>query len=187
MTDPTFWIIARAAGLVAEVLLGLGLVAGLTLHARPLGRRLRGADVAQVHRALGLLGLSAIALHGVVLTLDRAVPIPVTALLVPGASPYRPLWVGLGVVAAWMALIVVLTSTVLRRRLQAPAWRAVHMLSYPAFALTVAHGLAAGTDATVGWVLALHVGLIGLVAAATAFRVLAGRPAPARRRPAPAR
>ena len=48
----------------------------------------------------------AVALHGAFLALDASVPIPVLALLVPGTSPYRPLWVGLGVVARELMLLI---------------------------------------------------------------------------------
>ena len=53
-----------------------------------------------MHKFLSLLALGAIALHGLVLTLDQTVRMPLAALLVPGLSPYRPLATGIGVLAA---------------------------------------------------------------------------------------
>jgi sulfoxide reductase heme-binding subunit YedZ len=170
------WLASRAAGLVAEVLLGLSVAMGIAIRARPFGRRVAGASVAEAHRVMALVALAALTLHGLALWLDRAVEIPLAALLVPGLSPYRPVAVGVGVAAAWCMLIVVATSTTLRRRLTAPVWRAAHLLAYPAFLLGAAHGIAAGTDARVPWVLGLHAGLIGVVVAATVFRVAADRP-----------
>jgi hypothetical protein len=110
-SDPTFWLLARASGLVAYALLTASVLAGIVLKARPLGRSVRPASVVDVHRFLALLGLGALALHGGTLVLDSTVDIGLRALLVPGASPYRPLATGLGVVAAeLMALVTVAVS-----------------------------------------------------------------------------
>jgi len=97
--DPTFWLIARASGLTAYVLLTASVLAGLVLKSRPF-RGLRPAAVADTHRFLALLGLGAIALHGATLLLDGTVHLTPVALIAPGASPYRRLPVGLGVLAA---------------------------------------------------------------------------------------
>ena len=37
--DPTFWLLARASGLTAYVLLTLSVLAGLVLKSRPFGAR----------------------------------------------------------------------------------------------------------------------------------------------------
>ena len=105
-TDPTFWLLARASGLTAYVLLTSSVVAGLTVKAKPLGRRIKAAVATDVHRFLALLGLGAVAVHGLALTLDRTVRMPLAGLLVPGLSPYRPLAVGIGVLAAELMVLI---------------------------------------------------------------------------------
>ena len=65
--DPTFWILARASGLTAYVLLWAAVMAGLTLRSRAFRSRLRPVAVTDVHRMLTLLALGAIALHGTAL------------------------------------------------------------------------------------------------------------------------
>src|SRR5262249_992683 len=67
--DPTFWLLARASGLTAYALLTASVLAGLVLKARPF-RSLKPAAVTDTHRFLALLGLGAIALHGVALLFD---------------------------------------------------------------------------------------------------------------------
>ena len=57
--------------------------------------------VEEVHRFLAILTGVFIVLHGGSLLLDRVVPISLGQELVPFTSPYRPLAVGLGVVARW--------------------------------------------------------------------------------------
>ena len=66
-SDPTFWLLARATGLTAYVLLTTSVLAGLTVKARPLGRRIKAAAATDLHRFLSLLALGAIALHGLAL------------------------------------------------------------------------------------------------------------------------
>ena len=72
--DPTFWLLARAAGLTAYALLTLSVLAGLVLKSRP-SRRLRAASVADLHKTLALTSLGALALHGAALVLDSTVRI----------------------------------------------------------------------------------------------------------------
>ena len=73
-TDPTFWLLARATGLTAYVLLTTSVLAGLTVKSRPLGARVKAAVVTDLHRFLSLLGLGAIAAPrpGADARLDRA-------------------------------------------------------------------------------------------------------------------
>lgn len=180
--DPTFWALARASGLVAYALLTASVLAGLVLKARPFGTTLRPAVVTDLHRFLALLGLGALALHGLALLLDTAVPISLAHLLVPGIAPYRPLATGLGVLAAEMMLVVYVSFS-LRKRIGTRAWRRLHWGSYPIFALATVHGLAAGTDSGATWAVGLYGAATGAVLAATAWRVLLPPPQAARRAP----
>lgn len=169
--DPTFWLLARSSGLVAYALLTASVLAGLIVKARPLGRSVSPAAVVDVHRFLAVLGLGALVLHGAALVLDDAVDIGLGALLVPGASPYRPLATALGVLAAEL-MVLIYVSFSQRRRIGAKAWRALHWLTYLVFALATLHGLAAGTDSGRTWALALYGAAVGAVLGAFAWRLL---------------
>src|SRR6188768_1944408 len=113
--DSTFWIIARAAGLTAYLLLATSVLAGLVVKAKPFGRALRAATAVDLHRTLAMLSLGALAVHGSALVLDTTVDIGIGALLLPGLAPYRPFWTGLGVIAAEL-MVVVYAPFSLRRR-----------------------------------------------------------------------
>jgi methionine sulfoxide reductase heme-binding subunit len=169
--DPTYWFLARASGLAAYAILTASVLAGLVLKARPLGRSVSPALIVDIHRFLALLGLGALAIHGIALVLDDAVDIGLAALLVPGAAPYRPLATALGVLAAEL-MVLVYVSFPLRRRIGAKAWRALHWFTYLVFALATLHGLAAGTDSGRTWTLALYGAAVGAVLAAVAWRLL---------------
>lgn len=169
-TDPTFWLLARASGLTAYALLTASVLAGLVVKSRPF-RSLKPAAVTDTHRFLALLGLGAVALHGLALILDKTVHLTPTALVVPGASPYRPLPVGIGVLAAEL-MLVVYASFALRRRIGARNWRRLHWTTYAVFGAATVHGLAAGTDTAQPWAFALYLAAIGSVASAATWRAL---------------
>jgi len=169
--DPTFWLLARASGLTAYVLMTGSVLAGLVVKSRPFGRSVKTASVMDVHRFLALLGLGMLVLHGVALTLDRTVHLPLAALVVPGISPYRPTAVALGVLSCELAALVV-ASFSLRRRIGRRNWRRLHWATYLIFVMATAHGLASGTDSTQPWAFGLYLGAVGAVAFATAWRAL---------------
>ena len=171
MKDPTFWILARASGVTAYVLLTASMLAGLVVKSRPVGARVRAAAVTDTHRFLTLLALGAIALHGIALMLDSTVRIRLPALLVPGLSAYRPIATALGVVAADLAVLIVV-SFPLRKRIGARLWRRLHWATCAVFAAVTVHGLAAGTDTARPWVFGLYLGAVAAVVFGTAWRVL---------------
>jgi sulfoxide reductase heme-binding subunit YedZ len=169
--DPTFWILARASGLAAYVLLTSSVLVGIVLKARPFGRALKPASVTDLHRFLAFLGLSLIGVHGLALVLDSTLHVWPAALFVPGLVPYRPLWTSLGVIAAEL-MVVVYISFALRRRIGGRAWRRLHWLTYAIFGLATLHGLAAGTDSGRLWALTLYGSATGAVLGAVGWRAL---------------
>jgi sulfoxide reductase heme-binding subunit YedZ len=185
MKDPTFWILARASGLTAYVLLTTVVVAGLVLKSRPF-RSLKPAAAIDVHRFLTMLALGALAVHATALVLDSTIRIGPGALVIPGLAPYRPVWTGAGVLAAELALVIAI-SFPLRRRIGVRNWRRLHWATYAVFALATAHGLFAGTDSSRPAVFDLYLGAVAAVAFATAWRALAApvRPSPVRPVPVP--
>jgi methionine sulfoxide reductase heme-binding subunit len=182
-TDPTFWLLARASGLTAYALVTGSVLAGLTVKSKPLGRRIRAAVATDLHRFVSLLALGAIAIHGVTLMLDTAVPLPLAGLVVPGLSPYRPLATGIGVLAAELMLLIYVSFS-FRRRIGARNWRRLHYLTFGVFAAATIHGLAAGSDR---WAFGLYAGSVAAVASLTAWRVLSRGGTPHDRVPHPDR
>ena len=180
-SDPTFWIEARASGMLAFALLTLSVVAGLVLKSRPFGSALKPATVTDIHRFLALLCLGATAIHGAALILDSTVHIGLTDLLVPGLVSYRPLWVGFGVAAAEL-MVLVYASFSQRKRIGAKNWRRLHWATYGIFVAMVVHGVMSGSDTSQPWARGMYVGAIGAVVMASAWRALV-RPVKPQRRP----
>ena len=122
--DPTFWLIARAAGLTAYAVLTLSVLAGLVLKSRPFAR-LKAPHVAEIHKTLALTGLGALVLHAVALVLDTTVKVSLAALVVPGLVTYRPAAVAAGVVGGWL-FVLITSSFWLRKRIGARVCRYRH-------------------------------------------------------------
>lgn len=172
--DPTFWILARSAGLTAYLLLTASMVAGLTLRGRVLGKAVRPAAITDVHKTLAVAGLTALVVHGVALVLDATVEVTPLALVVPGLVDYRTWWVGVGVVAGEL-MAVVTASFWVRKRIGTRVWRRLHWASYAAFFLATGHGLMAGSDSDRPWAIAIYAGAAGAVVLGTGWRALGPR------------
>jgi len=180
--DPTFWLLARASGLTAYVMLTLSILAGLLVKSRPF-RTLKPAAVVDLHRILAMLGLGAIAGHAAALVLDTTVKVSIPGLFVPGLVSYRPVWTSTGILAAEL-MVLVYASFSMRKRIGPKNWRRLHWATYAIFAMATVHGLAAGTDASRPWAFALYAVAVSSVAIAATWRFIVP-PATARaRRPA---
>jgi len=169
--DPTLWLIARASGLTAYIVLTAALLAGLTVKSRPFGRAVRAASATDVHRFLTLVALGALVVHGTALAFDRTVHIGAAGLFVPGLSAYRSAAVAAGVLSAELTVLVV-ASFSLRARIGMRNWRRLHWATYLVFVAATVHGLAAGTDSARPWAFDLYLGAIGAVVFAAAWRAL---------------
>ena len=169
--DPTFWILARASGLTAYVLLTLSVLWGIVVKSRPFGSRFRQAAVVDTHRTLAALGLGALVIHATSLALDKTVRMPVQALFIPGLSHYRPYSVAAGVLTAEL-MVIVYASFAMRKRMGFKNWRRLHWITYALFAGGTAHGLLSGSDSGRTWALAIYICAVAAVAAAATWRAL---------------
>jgi len=165
---------ARAAGITAYLLLSGVVLLGLTMASKkPLARWPRFA-LEDVHRFGGLLVGSFVAIHVVTVAVDAWLPFTLTSLIVPFTSRYRPLWVGLGVVAAEL-LVALAVSNHYRQRLQYAFWRRAHYLNFLVWGAATVHGIGSGTDRSSPWLLSVYAVAVGAVAATAAVRFLRPR------------
>lgn len=167
------WYAARAGGILAYLLLTTSVCLGLLMSGKARLKRWPRFALEDVHRFLGILAGIFVAVHGGALLLDSFVPFSLTQVLVPGTSSYRPLAVGLGVVAAELLVALALTNRY-RKRIGHRVWRRLHMLNLGVWALALLHGLTAGTDASTAWALVLYAGTVWLVLALFVHRASLG-------------
>jgi len=169
----TLWYLTRGTGIVTLLLLTAVVVLGITGATRWQSARLPRFVVAGLHRNLSLLAVVFVAAHVLTTIADGFAPIGLKDAVVPFASPYRPIWLGLGTVAVDLVIALTVTS-LLRGRLGLRTWRAVHWLAYAAWPAALVHSLGTGTDARVGWMQLLAAVCTVAVAVAVLWRVAAG-------------
>lgn len=167
------WDAARAAGYTAYLLIWSVVVAGMLINLRVRPGRGGAVRALEFHRISGALALAFAAVHVAALLVDPVVRFTPLDVAVGFSSGYEPVGVGLGAAALWL-LLAVLVSTAFSARVRYGAWRAIHLLAYPAWALALGHALLAGTDAGSGGGLAVAAGSAAVVAAAAVYR-LGGR------------
>lgn len=147
MSDPRLlWWVDRSAGLVSLGLLTVVLALGILSIGRPPRLPVWRAVVQAVHRELPLVAVLLLAVHIGTAVADPHVGLTLVDVVVPFGAAWEPFWVGLGALAVDVLLVLVVTS-LLRTRLDARVWHAVHVLAYALWPLAVGHALAVGTDA----------------------------------------
>ncbi len=164
------WVTTRAAGYTSFVLLTASVALGLLLSSQWRSSRWPRFATTELHRFVTLLTLVFIAIHVSVALLDRFIRFSFVEVLVPFISHYRPLWTGLGIVAAYLATAVWL-STWLQRLIGYRWWRRLHFATFVVYAAAAAHGIGSGSDTRSAWSWAIYVASFTLVGGLLGLRL----------------
>ena len=123
----TTWIVLRAAGIGAYVVLFASVAFGLVATSGPFGKRFAKASSISIHQFLSTVGLVLLAIHIGGLLLDTYTHFGPKEVLVPGASSYRPVAVALGVIGMYGTVlvlgVVVVPTALLPESVASPAHR----------------------------------------------------------------
>jgi methionine sulfoxide reductase heme-binding subunit len=185
-SNPIDWYAARAAGIVAYLLLTAVVALGVSMAGRAPGRRWKRWPmfaVEDVHRAGGLLVGTFIALHVATIAIDSYLPFSLGQLAIPLTAHYRPIWTALGIVAAELLLALAVTNHY-RDRIPRRWWRGAHYANFAVWLAATLHGLGSGTDRNAPWMIAMFAASAAVVAAAVMWRVGERRRISAALRPA---
>jgi predicted ferric reductase len=142
------WYITRSAGFAAYLLLWFSTALGLAIPAKIFDRFIPRAATYDFHQFISLLAIGFIALHIGVLLVDRYLPYTLAQILIPFLSPYRPVWVGIGVFSFYLVLLVTITFY-LRAQIGLKAFRVIHFFSLASYVGVAAHSFFSGTDSSV--------------------------------------
>jgi sulfoxide reductase heme-binding subunit YedZ len=178
-SSTALWYASRATGVVCLVLLTVVMVLGIMVNRQGRLPGLPRFAVTGLHRNLSLLAVGFLAVHVVTAIADPFVTIGLAATVIPLASPYRPLWIGLGAVSLDLMIALIMTSLA-RARIGRRLWRGVHWLAYAAWPVALAHSIGSSADLQTGPLLALTAGCALPVAGAAAWRVRQATKAPPR-------
>jgi methionine sulfoxide reductase heme-binding subunit len=169
-SSTALWYASRATGVVALLLMTAVVLIGLLVTRQGRLPGLPRFAVTGLHRNLSLVAVVFVGLHVLTAIADSYVTIPLTAVVVPLASPYERLWVGLGAVSLDITVAVIVTS-LLRRHLSRRVWRAVHLLAYLSWPVAWLHSITASHDLLHGWMFVIGIGCALLVAAGVIWRL----------------
>ena len=151
----TTWILLRAAGIGAYVMLFLSVAWGLLATTSIVTKRVSKPSSTLFHQFTATVGVVLLAVHVVLLVVDTYMPFAPLDVLVPLHSTFRPLAITAGVLGMYGMVIVLVTSW-LRKPIGTKVWRAIHLLAVPAFTLALAHGVFAGTDTERWWMWGMY-------------------------------
>lgn len=143
--SPISWYLARATGITLYLLFWGVVMAGLLLTTRVFDRVVSKATLFSVHAYLGRLAYAFLAAHLLSLVIDQHLPFTIEQLVVPFSGPTGEPWTGFGILATYL-FIVVVASASMRRYIPYPVWRFLHILAFPMYALSLMHGIGAGSS-----------------------------------------
>jgi methionine sulfoxide reductase heme-binding subunit len=171
MTAPSpLWYTTRAAGMVLLILLSFSVLLGILTNGRWSAAGIPRFVPNSLHRNVSLLAVVFLLLHILTAIIDSFAHLGLKDALIPFASSYRPLWLGLGVLGAELFVALVITSLV-RGLLGYGLWRLTHWLAYLSWPVSVLHGLGTGTDTRAWWALLINVVCVGAIVVALAWRI----------------
>ena len=168
-----WWLISRASGVVAIVLMSVAVLLGLAMAAKAVRQPGRRRVAMKLHEDIALISLAAIAVHGITLLGDTWLKPGLRGIAIPFAMSYRPTVTGLGIIAGYLALLLG-PSFYLRRRIKARRWRKLHRLTPAAWVLAAIHTIGAGTDGGSLWLRATVLAPVPVLAYLLILRLLGG-------------
>jgi methionine sulfoxide reductase heme-binding subunit len=183
-----WWLVSRASGILALVLISVSVVIGLAMASKVLRRSGLKRACVRLHEHVALIAIVAMAVHGLALLGDHWLKPGLRGIAVPFAISYRTQFTGLGSIAGYLAVLLG-PSFYLRRRIGARRWRQLHRATVLVWILAVIHTLGAGSDGHTLWLRVIVLGSGIPIAYLLALRILQGdtRARQAPQRPADAR
>ena len=100
----------------------------------------------QIHQNAGWMGLFTLIAHMLVLIIDSYQPYNLLEILIPFAADYKPVASGLGTIAFYCFLVVLMTSDLWIKTMNRSMWKNMHLLVLPAWLLSLFHGTIIGSD-----------------------------------------
>lgn len=162
------WYLTRSSGTIAYLLLSASTIWGLLLSTKLIKEWVPAPVSLTMHDSLSWTAVGLASLHALLLLFDRYYTYTLVNLLVPFTSPYAPFWVGIGLIAFYLMLLLS-ASFYQRQRIGAKRWRQLHYLTFAAYWMVTLHGWQAGTDSgAFGW---LYGGSALLVSVLTFYRI----------------
>ena len=164
------WYAVRALGFLAYIVLAFSVLYGLLLSTKILDVIAHRPVSFALHKDLAILAMILATLHGALLIGDASFDFTPRAILVPFASPYSPVSVGIGQLTFY-GFVVITASFYIRSRIGQKAWRVLHYTTFLAFVGATFHGIASGSDSGQRWAFYLYVGSVAIAIFLITYRI----------------
>jgi len=138
------WEFIRFFGLLAYFFFTLSIVFGMI---QQMARKKTLKPLCfHIHMTSSWAGLFSVLVHMLLLLIDQYEPFAIPEILIPFLASYEPFLSGMGTLAFFLVLAVMITSDLVREKLKRSVWKKIHGLVFPAWLLMLAHGFFIGTD-----------------------------------------
>lgn len=171
-SNESVWYAVRASGIVAYLLLAASTVWGVVLSSKIVKDWVPAAVALDLHNSLSWLAIGLSILHAGLLLASSYFDYSLINLLIPFTGPFKPFWVGLGIVGVYLLLGTSLTFYA-TKWIGYKVFRLIHLLTYVAFMVALSHSVVAGTDTAA--LAPVYIATMLVVLFVTAYRVLALR------------
>lgn len=172
--EKTPWYLTRSAGVVAYLLLTGSMAWGLLLSTKIIKEAVAPPVALAMHNILSWLALGLTAVHLITLLFDNYYHYTLADLFIPFVGPYRPGWVGVGILGFYLIFATTLSFS-FRKQLGQKRWRKLHYLTFAAYLSATVHGVMAGTDSAGTGMQLVYLGSVLLLLFLTNYRLLASR------------
>lgn len=144
ITSWPVWELTRILGIVSYLTIFAGLTLGM-LYSFPFVKGKRKAQVYRWHTYLTNGGTVVALAHAAILVISTYAPYRWMDLLVPFSSEQYPIGNGIGTIALYGMLLLLITSDY-RNKISKHVWLTIHLLAYPIFVGAAVHGYMVGTS-----------------------------------------
>lgn len=180
---PIMWYLGRVAGIAAFITFTFVICFGLMMTSKVLLKipALTAPNVLDSHQLIAtFIAFGLTLLHVVSFMFDSFVRLQPAETLVPfllkrdltsaiGVNISIP--VALGVIALYLAIILIVTSQLRKKFVSVKVWRKLHYFSFLFYILFLVHGFSAGTDSKEPWMIAIYVTSLVLVISLILLRI----------------
>lgn len=124
----------------------------------------------QLHTYAGWFGFFALIGHMLILIIDQFRPFTIFEILIPFYSDYQSFSTSLGIVAFYCFFLTMLLSDIYVFKIGFKIWKKMHFIVFPAWIMSLAHGLLIGSDSAHPVILVFYICSFLLILLLVLFR-----------------
>jgi len=181
---PVMWYVGRIAGISAFIMFTAVVCMGLLMTSKLLlkFRFLSASDALEAHSFNAtFIGLALVVVHFVAFMWDDVIKLNILEVLVPFVVKRQyiksaigleiGLPIALGIIAFYLAVVLVITSQFRNKIVSGIAWRRIHYMSFVFYMLFILHGFFTGSDSKQWWMQIIYVTSVILVVGLALLRI----------------